>query len=133
MIEGLVNREGYNPGRQGAGECARARYIYLAVSQPPSHIAHHVPIPPHITSAQTRRAEPLYFCRVIQGRSPRRIKAGRNPVREKKGDSTEATGKRATVFFDGTLKVGLCGNVRFGSFATEPFRASAEQCPLCLR
>ena len=24
-------------------------------------------------------------------------------------------------------------DVRFGSFATEPFRASAEQCPLCLR
>jgi hypothetical protein len=24
-------------------------------------------------------------------------------------------------------------DVRYGSFATEPFRASAEQCPLCLR
>jgi len=24
-------------------------------------------------------------------------------------------------------------DVHFGSFATEPFRASAEQCPLCLR
>jgi hypothetical protein len=28
---------------------------------------------------------------------------------------------------------GRAANVRFGSFATEPFRASAEKCPLCLR
>src|SRR5437868_10913862 len=107
MIEGLGNREGYNRGRQGAGECARARYIYLAIGQPPGQVAHHVPIPPHITSAQTHCAEPLYFCGVIEGRSPRRSKAGGNPVTKKKRDITEITGECTVILFDGTLKVGL--------------------------
>jgi hypothetical protein len=31
------------------------------------------------------------------------------------------------------LRQSEAGDVRFGSFATEPFRANAEQCRLCLR
>ena len=27
----------------------------------------------------------------------------------------------------------LVADVRFGSFATDPFRAGADQCPLCLQ
>src|SRR5262249_18675713 len=65
MIEGLRQK-----GLVLEGECAGARYIDLAIGQPPVDIGQHRPIPEQIASAHTRRAEPLYFCRVIEGVSP---------------------------------------------------------------
>src|SRR5262249_39198767 len=66
MIEGLRQKDLLSV----EGECARARYVYLAIGQPPGDIGENRPIPEQIASAHTRRAEPVYFCRVIEGVSP---------------------------------------------------------------
>src|SRR5262249_34038906 len=100
MIEGLGNRRKVT---QGVGKCARARDINLAVGQPPGDIGQNCPIPEQITSPQTRRAEPLYFCRVIEGRSP--VYSENRNVKNKYG-ATGSKGRSTVLFLVGSLKVG---------------------------
>ena len=51
-------------------------------------------------------------------------------------DPVDANRRLASAVGEGKIPVGsieLPTDVSYGSFTTEPFRASAEQCPLCLR
>src|SRR5262249_17050769 len=90
-------------------ECARSLPIYLAVGQSPGQVAHHVPIPPHITEATTHCAEPFYFCLVIQDRRPHHSGWGKTPppTPNSSDEPTEVTGSCAAAAFKGTLDVGL--------------------------
>src|SRR5262249_9130956 len=85
-------------------ECARALDIDLAVGQPPGDIGQHRPIPEQIASAHTRRAEPLYFCLVLEGRS--RVYCAKRLAINREG-ATDSKGRSTVLFFVGTLKVGL--------------------------
>src|SRR5262249_14898597 len=68
MTEGLGSGEqkAATTTRNCAVDIVRSVYLDLAVSQPPGEVGHHLPIPPHITDAGTRRAEPIYLCRVVR-------------------------------------------------------------------
>src|SRR5215472_9004361 len=67
LTEGLGDRRKV---KQGVPECARALYSYSAVGQPTGDVGQHLAIAPHITEAATHRAEPFYFCLVIQQARP---------------------------------------------------------------
>src|SRR5262249_48750959 len=69
MTDGMGNRERIcrtDSRAHRSAECAGSVRLDLAIGQPPGHIAKHIPISPHITSAQTHCAEPIYLCAVIQ-------------------------------------------------------------------
>src|SRR5215469_17022766 len=111
MIEGLGNRRKV---MQGVGECACARDINLAVGQPPGDIGQNRPIPEQIASAHPRRAEPLYFCLVLEGRSPAHSAARRAARRKTRDGATDSKGRSTVLFFVGTLKVGLSPHNPYG-------------------
>src|SRR5690349_24856254 len=85
MTEGMGNSEwlcAVSRVRECPADVVRSLQIYLAVGQPPGQVAHHVPISPYITGAQTHRAEPLYLCGVVRNHCPRRRGRPRNGAAE---------------------------------------------------
>src|SRR5262249_37252085 len=86
---------------------ARSINTYLAVGQPPRHIRHYLPIPPHITETGAHRAKPVYFCLVIQDGRPRHSGGYRRRQGRKVERPSEVIGQCIVVPFEGTLNVGL--------------------------
>src|SRR5262249_19607288 len=106
MTEGLGRRKGW-ASKATRREHARARYIDLAIGQPTGDIGENRPIPEQIASPHTRRAEPLYFCRVIEGRSPAQSADRTREGCHFKNGGSEITGRSTVLFLVGTLKVAL--------------------------